>query len=256
MASTFAGGTLRVTTPSSYDAQPASRAKTRDLPGGPGGSPQAGKDALVAALKDAGLDQVERVDLTPRKTKDIDGKPAANKAGNVQLEVDVPPGVDAVVLLEHDGVYSWHLPVNPAVRTKSLDQKSRTARFEIAVQPRPTRRRKPTKATGDTRTRGRLGDLVQGAAQALVFRFVAPAILEKAIEKMEDHVRPGLLHVADDDVKKWREFKTLDELKLATDRPVRLLLLVHGTFSSTVGAFGALGIDKNGQGFLRTAISA
>ena len=46
MASTFAGGTLRVTTPSSYDAQPASRTKTRDLPGGPEGGPQAGKDAL------------------------------------------------------------------------------------------------------------------------------------------------------------------------------------------------------------------
>ena len=256
MASTFAGGTLRVTTPSSYDAQPASRTRERDLPGGPGGSPETGKDTLVAALEDAGLDQVERVDLTPSKTKDIDAKPADNKAGKVQLEVDLPPGEDAVVLLEHDGVYSWHLPVNPAERTRSLDEKPRTARFEIAVQPRPTRRRKPTQDTGDRRTKGLLGDLVQGAAQALVFRFVAPAILEKAIDKMEDHVRPGLLHLADADVKKWREFENLSELKLPTNRPVRVLLFVHGTFSSTVGAFGALGLDENGQGFLRTAISA
>ena len=97
---------------------------------------------------------------------------------------------------------------------------------------------------------------MQRAAQALVFRFVAPAILEKAIDKMEDHVRPGLVHLAGVDVKKWRELENLDELDLPTDRPVRLLLLVHGTFSSTVGAFGALGIDENGQGFLRTAISA
>ena len=80
MASTFAGGTLRVTTPSSYDAS---------RPRGPGHAtcrvgPKAvlaGKDALVAALEDAGLDQVERVDLTPRTTKDIDGKPADNRAG-------------------------------------------------------------------------------------------------------------------------------------------------------------------------------
>ena len=81
MASTFAGGTLRVTTPSSYDAQPAPRTRTRDLPGGPEGGPQAGKDALVAALEDAGLDQVERVDLTPRKTKDLEGKPADQQGG-------------------------------------------------------------------------------------------------------------------------------------------------------------------------------
>ena len=257
MASSFAGGTLRVTTPSSYDAEPASRTRTRDLPRGPEGRAVASKDAIVAALEDAGLDQVERVDLTPRATRDIDGKPASNRAGNVRLEVDVPPGEDAVVLLEHDGVYSWHLPVNPAERTRSLDNEPRTARFEIAVQPRrPTRRRKPTETKGDRRTKGILGDIVQGAAQALVFRFVAPAILEKAIEKMEEHVRPGLLHLADTDVKQWRELETLDELHLPTDKPVRLLLFVHGTFSSTVGGFGALGIDEKGQGFLRTAISA
>src|SRR5215203_3561122 len=197
MASSFAGGTLRVSTPSSYDAEPASRTRTRDLPRGPEGRAVASKDAIVAALEDAGLDQVERVDLTPRATRDIDGKPAINRAGNVRLEVDVPPGEDAVVLLEHDGVYSWHLPVNPAERTRALDNEPRTARFEITVQPRPSRRRKPTETKGDRRTKGILGDLVQGAAQALVFRFVAPAILEKAIEKMEEHVRPGLLHLAD-----------------------------------------------------------
>ena len=89
MAATFAGGTLRVTTPSSYDAQPAPR--TRDLPGGPDGGHQAGKDALVAALEDAGLAQVERVDLTPRKTKDLDEKTSHNQA-KVLLEVDEPPG--------------------------------------------------------------------------------------------------------------------------------------------------------------------
>ena len=73
---------------------------------------------------------------------------------------------------------------------------------------------------------------------------------------MEEHVRPGLLHLAGTDVKKWRELETLDELHLPTDKPVRLLLFIHGTFSSTVGGFGALGIDKKGKGFLRTAISA
>jgi hypothetical protein len=256
MASTFAGGTLRVTTPSSYDAQPASTTKTRDLPGSPEASATAGKDAIVAALEDAGLSQVERVDLTPRGSKDIEGKPASNRAGNVKLEVDVPPGEDAVVLLEHDGVYSWHLPVNPAERTRSLEDKPRTARFEIAVQPQRTSRRKTTQGSGDRRTKGLLGDLVQGAAQALVFRFVAPALLEKAIDKMEDHVRPDLVHLAGAEVKQWREVETLDELHLPTDKPVRLLLFVHGTFSSTVGGFGALGVHENGRGFLRTAISA
>ncbi len=253
MASTFAGGALRVTTPASYDAKRASRTKTRGLPGE--GSADAAKEALLAALQDSGLDPIERVDLTPRKAKDL--KAVSNRAAKVRLEVDVPPDEDAVVLLEHDGVYSWHLPKNPARRTKSLEplqKKPRTARFEIDVQPRPTpRMRKPTQ---QDRTRGLLGDVVQGAAQAIVFRFVAPAILEKAIAKMEEHVQPGLVHLAAAEVKKWRRFKTLDELGLPKDRPARILLFIHGTFSSTVGGFGALGIDENGKGFLRTAIAA
>ena len=258
---TFAGGTLRVTTPGSYDAQPAGARTDRGLPGDPGAATEASKDALVKALEQSDLALVERVDLTPRRTRDLGDKPASNRAGKVKLEVDVPPDEDAVVLLERDGVYSWHLPVNPAERTKSIDPGPRTARFEIDVQPLPpdrptTRRRRPPVRADGTRTRGLLGNLVQGAAQALVFRFAAPALLEKALERMEKHVRPGLVHLTDADVSKWRRFETLDQLHLPTDRPVRVLLFVHGTFSSTVGGFGALAIDENGKGFLRTAISA
>ncbi len=258
---TFAGGTLRVTTPGSYDAQPAGRRTDRGLPGDPGAATEASKDALVKALEQSDLTLVDRVDLTPRRTRDIGDKPASNRAGKVKLEVDVPPDEDAVVLLEREGVYSWHLPVNPAERTKSIDPGPRTARFEIDVQPLPpdrptTRRRRPPVRADGIRTRGLLGNLVQGAAQALVFRFAAPALMEKALEKMEKHVRPGLVHLTDADVSKWRRFETLDQLHLPTDRPVRVLLFVHGTFSSTVGGFGALAIDENGKGFLRTAISA
>ena len=257
MASTFAGGSLRVTTPASYDARPASRRKARGLPGE---TSAANKETLVAALQDSGLDPVERVDLTPRGTRDLKGAPVSNRVAKVRLEVDVPPEEDAVVLLEHDGVYSWHLPKNPVRRTKSLDgeplgKRPRTARFEIDVQPRPTPQKRRT-APAENRTRGLLADLVQGAAQAIVFRFVAPAILEQAIAKMEEHVRPGLVHLAQPEVGKWRRFNTLDELHLPTDRPVRVLLFIHGTFSSTVGGFGALGIDENGKGFLRTCIGA
>ncbi len=258
---TFVGGTLRVTTPRSYDAQPAGARKDRGLPGDPGAATETSKDALVAALKDSDLTLVERVDLSPRRARDLGDKPASNRTGKVKLEVDLPADEDAVVLLERDGVYSWHLPVNPAQRTKSIDPGPRTARFEIDVQPLPTNRpttrpSKPAARADGTRTRGVLGNLVQGAAQALVFRFAAPALLEKALEKMEAHVRPGLVHLTDAAVSKWRRFETLDQLHLPTDRPVRVLLFVHGTFSSTAGGFGALAVDENGKGFLRTAIAA
>ena len=80
--------------------------------------------------------------------------------------------------------------------------------------------------------------------------------MDKAVEKMEAHVKPGLMHITDAEVSKWKRFETLDELHLPTDRPVRVLLFIHGTFSSTKGGFGALGVGENGPGFLRTALSA
>ncbi len=249
MSPTFAEGTVRVTTPPSYDAQPPG--PVRGLPDPADLADAVGKDILVSALQDADLDLVQTVDLTPRRSRDL-GAPADATPGTVQLEVDVPPDEDAVVLLERDGVYSWHLPVEPETRTRSLDPGPRTRRFEIDVQPGPAG---PPQDDG-RRDRGLLGSVIEGAAHALVFKFVAPAILEKAIEKMEDQVKPGLVHLTGPDVADWQRFETLDELHLPTDRPVRVLLFVHGTFSSTVGGFGALASAKDGGGFLSTLVSA
>jgi hypothetical protein len=255
----FSGGVLRVQTPSSYDAELAPAEVTRSLPGEPGFAAAAGKAALIDALEENRFELVDRIDLTPRRTRDLDGKPVPNRRGTVRLDVDVPAGEDAVVLLEQDGVYSWHLPTNPAERTRSLDLEPRTAHFEVEVQPRkaPVRRAGGLPAPGaGRRTRGLFGDRVQGAVQAFVFRYAAPALLDKAVETLEEHVRPGLVHITGEDISAWPRFDTLDELHLPTDRPVRLLLFVHGTFSSTVGAFAPLAVTPGAEGFVRTLVSA
>ena len=172
----------------------------------------------------------------------------------MQLEVDVPPDEDAVVLLERDGVYSWHLPVDTGRRTT----------IARAGPPDPTLRDRRAARSADApadpdgrRDRGLLGHVIEGAAHALVFRFVAPALLEKAVEKMEAHVKTGLVHLTDAEVSGWKRFETLDELHLPTDRPVRVLLFIHGTFSSTAGGFGALAVEAaRCDGFLRMLIQA
>ena len=255
MASTFAGGALRVTTPASYDAKPASRTrKTRGLPGEKGAATAATRTPSSPPSQDSGLDPIERVDLTPRKTKDLKGPAVSNRAAKVRLEVDVAPEEDAVVLLERDGVYSWHLPKNPVRRTKSLERRSRERRASRSTCNRDRRLgrvRRSRTARGDCSETWSRARRRRSSSASLRRR-----LLEKAIAKMEEHVQPGLVHLAAAEVKKWRRFKTLDELHLPKDRPVRVLLFIHGTFSSTVGGFGALGIDENGKGFLRTCIGA
>ena len=255
MTSSFAEGAVRVTAPVSYDAEPVAEGGTRRLPGEPGYDATLVTDTIVDALADSDLVLLTRVDLTPRATRDLadhDGPAGDDGAGTVTFDVDVAADEDAVVLMERDGLYSWHLPTPTPVATRALEPGPRTVTFEVAVRPGEPGRSSVT----DDRTRGLLGSLVQGAAQALVFRYAAPLLLQGAVAAMEAHVRTGLVRLATPDVGTWRPVRALADLRLPTDRPARVLLFVHGTFSSTANAFGALGRGENGPGFLRAAIAA
>ena len=70
---------------------------------------------------------------------------------------------------------------------------------------------------------------------------------------LERNVRPGLLVMEGGDPTQWRRLDGLGGLGLPTDRTARLLLFIHGTFSSTAGAYGALVAYPWGQHLLREA---
>ncbi|MGN6753503.1 MAG: DUF7379 domain-containing protein [Intrasporangium sp.] len=249
--SSFAGGAVRVEHPSSYGARPAGRA--RSLPGEPGYESQVSKDALLDALGDNGFEHVQSIDVTPLRSRSP-GTPDTRRTQALSVDVDVAADQDAVVLFEQDGVYSWHLPVTPVGRSRSIDRGPGTRHFAIDVRPAAPVPSVLRPDGGGRRTRGLLGSIIQGAAQAIVLRFAAPFVIGKAIELMERHVQPGLLHLTSPDIADWRRVETLDELHLPTDRPLRVLLFVHGTFSSTAGGFGALTVSESGRAFLARAI--
>ena len=103
-SASFGGGAVRVRAPRGYDASAASDRTDRDLPAG--GRRAAERAALVEALRTSDFAVVDRIDLTPQRGRDLDGRAAGNRRGTVALDVDVPAGEDAVVLLERDGLYS------------------------------------------------------------------------------------------------------------------------------------------------------
>ena len=248
--SSFAGGVVRVDHPSSYDVRQPGR--SRSLPGEPGYETQASTDALLQALDEGGFEHVQSIEVAPRRSRELD--PDAARTRTLSLDVDVAIDQDAVVLFEQDGVYSWHLPLAPVGRSRSIDRGPGTRHFEIDVRPAATA--EPAVRANETgrRTRGILGSVIQGAAQAIVLRFAAPFIVGKAIDLLEKHVQPGLLHLTSPDIADWRRVEKLDELHLPTDRPLRVLLFVHGTFASTAGGFGALTVTESGRAFLARAI--
>jgi len=212
---------------------------------------------LVAALRDSEFEPVEEFALTPRRTRGL--SPAAAAPGRLTMDLDLDAGQDAVALIERDGCYSWHLPAHAAdrTRTRALAGERRVAHFdiEVAVSEAAYRDRPRDRAlAAGPRTRGLLGDLLSGVVRVVVMKFAAPWLVGQAVGFLERHVQPGIIHITDPDPNTWTRLDRLDQVPLPADRPARVLLFIHGTFSSTLSAFGSMACSPDGAEFLRHAL--
>jgi hypothetical protein len=93
---------------------------------------------------------------------------------------------------------------------------------------------------------------VIGGARAHVFKFVATAVVGKAMTFLERHLQRVLTNMKVPDPKTWQAVDNLSDITLPHYRP-RTLLFIHGTFSSTVGSFGALAATPAGRQFLQAS---
>lgn len=249
MPTSWSSGELRFTLPAGIrvrdEAVADDATRKVDLPDGP--IPvSAGSDDLVAALSEQGLALVEQ----PVDLEVVPG--ARRRRATTRLELTVGADEDAVVLLEQDGLYSWHHPVErevtePAVRRRAggpAPSPGRRIAFALEFGARPS---------AAAQTRGFLGDLLFAGARAFVLKFVARKVAGMVMHHLEAHIEPGLLTMPSPDTETWHRIDGLGAVKLPKNRPARILLFVHGTFSSTVGAFGALGAFDWGRALLTAA---
>ncbi|MEP6651074.1 MAG: CHAT domain-containing protein [Lapillicoccus sp.] len=223
----FVGGRLRVTHSDTYRA---TSSRTRSIDFATSGDVDA---LMVNALRRNGFDAVHRVVVAPDRTngRDIGG----GQGTSVSLALDVAPDEDAVVLLEHEDCYTWLRPRHEASRDPQLA--GRVAVFEFVVPPVGANSRD-------------LGGLLAGAARATVLSYASPLLAKAAIRALELFVDPGLVHLTGVDPGEWQRVGSLADVGLSPDRNSRVLLLVHGTFDSTAGAFGALAATEPGRAFL------
>ena len=234
MATTsFVGGRLRVTNSAAYRA---SSSRTRSI------DPSASGDVdalMVDALRRNGFDAAHRVVVGPGRSKSRDTGLA--QGTSVSLALDVSAEEDAVVLLEHEGCYTWLRPRHESSRDPQVT--GRVAVFEFDVPP-------PRSGSRD------LGGVPAGAARATVLSYASPLLSRAAIRALELFVDPGLVHLTGMDPAEWHHVGSLAEAGLSPDRNSRVLLLVHGTFDSTAGAFGGLAATEPGREFLTQALAA
>jgi triacylglycerol esterase/lipase EstA (alpha/beta hydrolase family) len=207
---------------------------------------------LLSALAQQDMTIVDEVELLPVPATDAATRrgTAAADSETATVEVDLATNEESVVLLEQEGFYSWHFPSNiqtapPAsARGRRGLTSSKAARFTLEFQ------RVPTQAP---QRRGFIQDFLIARARAVVLKFVAHVSVEPTMQFLERNVRRGLIVMESSDSQKWRPVENILAVKLPKGRPARLLLFVHGTFSSTFGSFGGLSATPWGRAFLDAA---
>lgn len=272
----LAAGSLRVTYPDSYGIAPgrpgAARRGGRATGVSAWAEPTGPTDQVSAALLDAfaaqGMELVEPFELVPATP----AGPSVHRGlrpshpGKARIALDLPDGQDAVVLLEQDGFFSWQLPTGhlgaatasrrpglpPAVVQSRGGPASRVVRFEIDVRPvapaRPSARTHPAL--------GPFGDFIIGRVKAYVLKFASRFIPGAVMAFLERDTHPGLVLMTGNDVKNWSLVNDLTQVTLPESRPAKILLFVHGTFSSTVGSYGVLTSTAQGQRLLAAAVGS
>jgi len=244
-------------TPEEFAPTGPRRRRARDV-GLPGdGEIEEGRippEAVVASLEDdlelvdviPIMPTVEPTEVSGRRTR---GGPPAPGRSPVAFDVDVEEGESAVLLVEQDGVYTWVTGTETADAERRRVRGApagRTLHFELAAHARSDRRR-------PTLQRGFVADLVLRPMKAFVFRFAAGIVVGQVIRRLEGERRRGLVRVIGHDPAEWEDVEPAD-VSLPDDRPARILLLVHGTFSSTRSGFAGLGATPRGIEFLGRAL--
>lgn len=234
---------VRITYPSTLDVQAAS-----ELPGsmarGTAATRAPGGGDWSVLLREAGFDVVDKLKISGNTRAALRaGPPSAAPA----IEVPVEPGQEALLLVESDGVYHWEYPSAAAAASsgvRRLPGAARTRRFVLHTGAAP-------RADGPA-MRGPIFDWISGTKifHAIVVRFILGPTAATIAGAVDGDGPFGLCAIAGDDAAQWRP--TGAPLPPAPNAK-KVLLLVHGTFSSTRGSFADLLTHDEGRNFLAQA---
>ena len=201
---------------------------------------------LVDILRAQHMEVVETVVLDAKLRPD-GARSAPAAASQARLSVPLDPEEDAVVLVEQEEVYSWAIPVRRnEAPAGSRAARSTTADFELALSQR---------SQGPSGQRSVLVDAAISFVRARVFRFIGRRLVGAAVRVQERSVAPGLIALKGLDPAQWKTTGSIAIQGAKSGDRHRVLLLVHGTFSSTAGCFGQLAPTPWGKSFLEACFS-
>jgi len=186
----------------------------------------------------------------------------AAKPDEMEINVTLGPEEGTVLLIEQDGTYEWHFPEEttmqrgPKRRGRAGVVEQKAALFRVPIGDEVPIEAPFEQPPGTKRIhRGPITNFVKGKIKGFILKFAAKKVFGAFSKRLEKGVEPGpVIITSHDDTNGWFHKEDYLTVDLPVTRPARILLLVHGTFSSTVGSYGALTEQPAGQRFLRAAL--
>ncbi|GEM_PF-194191 len=182
-------------------------------------------------------------------------------AGTAFIEAELGEDEHAVILTDDDGLLRWHIPAQDPgnIQRAGVSAAPGTNRVRFVI-PMAS----PSMETG--RASGLLG-FAWKAVKTFVLKWVAKKVIDFAVDKLESGIETGpvILSVQGStdcvrDPDTWKPKMEKPRIDLPGNRTPRVLLFIHGTFSSTLGSFGALAAMAqadsaagDGSGFIAAA---
>ncbi|WFU22067.1 CHAT domain-containing protein [Bradyrhizobium sp. CB1717] len=209
-----------------------------------------GANQLKGALSASDFTIAAEVEMVPTRP----GTRALRRDASTptQIEVEVGPSERALVLIEGaGGVYAWTYP-------QAAGQPSRQrGGGQVLVFPLTATTR--GSARGVAPASGKRGPVLDWVSdklidpvRAYVLKFAARTAIDVATDYIEGDREEGIVVMAGLDPAAWTPARSARP-RLPQDRPLKILLMVHGTFSSTASGFAQLAGSDSGKTFLSKA---
>jgi hypothetical protein len=225
----------------------------RSVPGGAESSDPVPPTDVASALTDAGnlilADSFAlNVDAAAAPATGRRGRRGAPTSTAAQLSVDVGADEHAIVLVEQDGYYAWITGTKLTTPSVRRGPAANMVTFTIPIDTVP-QGEEPAR-------RGVLTEALIKPITTIVFKFVAHIVVGQLVKRLERSVQTGFVKITGPDPLAWIKAPEPQQLELPADRRARVLLLLHGTFSSTRGGFGSLAATDAGGRFLEKTVAA
>lgn len=217
-------------------------------------------DVLLAALVAEQDLEVEKTFVLNRQ-QHYKKRSGGDEDTRLKITVDTPADERAVVLVEEDGVYRWVFSRPAAEATRSVKRNVEPSGAALQQHHFDIELAGYVHTTGKRRGFGDKLKSLAKKAKAHIIRIKASAPgVSLTIKRLEKKVEQGVINMRVSEgatnPKAWERLSSLESLTIPAKRAPRVLLFIHGTFSSTIGSYGGLCEIPEGQQFLEKAFDA